>query len=436
MNKIFAKIAIMAMLVTPLAGVLPLAASAAAPQWDATGSYVVNLNHLGTDYSHDMNLTQDSVGNLAGNGGSPVGANTYAWTITSGAVSADAIDFLANYTATADAVTPQTVLHVTGVIAQDGTISGTWSDNYQGGQRAGTLSTASGNAVAIPPAPGTVKVTIVKYIDGTMATPASASNSDFPMSATWNAQNIGAGTGTYALTAGGYNGSTTPYQAQTADMTTGSDYTTNEITGGSVVGASCVAQGAPYALAGYSTGDTLLQAHQATPTMTAPAFTNMTSDKFVIVRNIDCSTVGSNGSGSIGGTVTQGNGVLHVDSILVVKSSSSANGTYEDGWKYVFRITDPTNEPKLAMKFSDWMSGTNRIPVANNMRISSAQADNGGATITLTATDTYSTPALNMVIDLDPTVAGRQVEITVEVKIPVGTTTGSYSTTYGVQSTP
>jgi hypothetical protein len=363
MNKILAKIAIIAMLATPFAAVFPLAARAAAPNWDVTGSYVVNLNYLGTDYSHDMNLAQDSAGNLTGNGGSPAGSNTYTWTITSGTVSDDTIDFFANYTATADAVTPQTVLHVTGMIAQNGIISGTWSDNYQGGQRAGTLSTISGNAGAIP-TPGTVKVTIVKYIDGTMANAISANSSDFPMSATWNAQNIGAGTGGYALTAAGYNGNPTPYQAQTVDMTTGADYATSEITRGSVVGATCVAQGAPYALMGYSTGNTLAQANQATPTTTSPAFTNMTSDKFVIVRNINCANAGSTGSGNIGGTVTQGNGALHVDSIMVVKASSSANGTYEDGWKYVFRITDPTNEPKLAMKFANWVSGIHSIPVA------------------------------------------------------------------------
>ena len=131
------------------------AAFAAAPLWDATGAYQVAFNYLGSDYGHDMNLTQDNAGALTGNGGSPIGANTYTWVITSGSVSGNTIDFYANYTATADAVTPQTTMHVTGVIANDGTMTGTWSDNYQNGDRSGTWKTTSGAAVLIPvpPAP-------------------------------------------------------------------------------------------------------------------------------------------------------------------------------------------------------------------------------------------------------------------------------------------
>jgi|GEM_PF-1833182 hypothetical protein len=132
-------------------------AIAAAPNWNTTGSYVVALNYLGTDYPHDMSLTQDGLGNLTGNGGSPAGANVYTWVIDSGSVSGDTINFSAHYTATADAVTPLTVMNVTGVIAPGGTMSGTWSDNYNGGSRAGTWTTTSGNAVLIPPpTPGPV----------------------------------------------------------------------------------------------------------------------------------------------------------------------------------------------------------------------------------------------------------------------------------------
>ena len=40
-----------------------------------------------------------------------------------------------NYTATADAVEPQTTMNVTGTIASDGSMSGTWTDNYQAGER-------------------------------------------------------------------------------------------------------------------------------------------------------------------------------------------------------------------------------------------------------------------------------------------------------------
>jgi hypothetical protein len=104
------------------------------------------MDYLGTGYPHDMTLTQAADGTLTGNGGNPVGANVYTWVLTSGTVSGDMIHFTANYTATPDAVTPQTTMHVVGTIASDGTMSGTWSDNYQGGVRSGSWTSTTGTA--------------------------------------------------------------------------------------------------------------------------------------------------------------------------------------------------------------------------------------------------------------------------------------------------
>ncbi len=143
MKKEFAKVMLGALLVLPFALAMP---ASAATTWDVTGNYVINMNYLGTDYAHDMSLTQDGLDNLTGNGGSPSGANVYTWVITSGSVVGDTVDFFANYTATPDAVVPQTVLHVVGTIAADGTMTGTWSDNYQGGDRSGTWASATGTA--------------------------------------------------------------------------------------------------------------------------------------------------------------------------------------------------------------------------------------------------------------------------------------------------
>ena len=126
-----------------------LSVEAANPNWNAAGNYVINMEYLGTQYAHDLHLTQNNAGNLTGNGGSPVGANVYAWVLTSGSVSGNTIDFLANYTALADAVVPLTTLHIVGTIGSDGKISGTWSDNYLGGSRSGALTTTSGAAIAL-----------------------------------------------------------------------------------------------------------------------------------------------------------------------------------------------------------------------------------------------------------------------------------------------
>jgi hypothetical protein len=532
LKKGAAALALLALVAGSLMSISGGKVAEAAPAWNLSGNYTINMEYLGTLYPHDMSLSQDGSGNLTGNGGSPAGANVYTWVITSGSIDGNTFSFDANYTATADAVTPQTVLHVDGAVAEDGTLSGTWSDNYQGGDRSGSWSSSTGNAVVIE-APSTVKVTIVKYIDGAMATSSSAGSADFTMNAAWSADNIGSGSGQYTL------GPTTdtPYQTSTVDMSSGATYSTSEVMN-SVVAATCDTD-SPFSLVGYSSGDTLLAATTATPTAVAPAFTNITSDKFVVVWNHDCSafvttnaatgisdsdatlngmngnsaaighsfwaststfstaspslpanvfstpdlgpiaantafsallssvsglpaitanttyyfaawsnvggvwhpgqvlnfTTGDGTGGTIGGTVG-GQGVLKVDSVETVKDTATADGTFGNGWKYVFHITVPTDETNLAMKFADWArtGGGGTIPAANNIRISSAQADNGGATILITAANTYSTPDLHMVTDLDAGTDGLQTQVTVEVAIPSGTPSGAYTTSYGVRT--
>lgn len=115
--------------------------------WDVNGHYVARFV-FGDNYDHDMDLIEDSAGNITGTGGGyPAGnPHTYAWTIDSGSIVGNTISFTAHYTASSDAVTPLTVMHVNGTIANDGTMSGTWDDNYQAGNRTGTWSTISGNA--------------------------------------------------------------------------------------------------------------------------------------------------------------------------------------------------------------------------------------------------------------------------------------------------
>jgi hypothetical protein len=146
MKKHITKFIVATLLVLPL-GLTMHSQAAALPAWDVAGDYVVNFNYMGTDHAHDMTLTQDASGNLGGDGGNPAGGpHVYTWVIDSGSISGSDIDFIAHYTASADAVTPLTVMHVTGTVDASGTMSGDWSDNYQGGSRAGTWSTASGTA--------------------------------------------------------------------------------------------------------------------------------------------------------------------------------------------------------------------------------------------------------------------------------------------------
>ena len=286
-------------------------------------------------------------------------------------------------------------------------------------------------AVVTPPS--TVQVSILKFVDGAMATASTSDSQSFPMGSSWSAGGDSAtSTGSYTLSPTGF-GTTTAYAAETSAMALGSNYGTNETTDGAVVGASCNDE-KPFALVGYTTGNSLAEAEAATATTTAPDFSNLQNDKYVIVWNHDCA---SNG-GSIGGDVTGGqsaNGVLAVTSVTPVKTTATADGTFANGWEYTFNITVPTNEPDVSMKFADWMStvGSTTIPVAGNMRISSLQASSTDW-VTLTAANTYSSPALHITGDLDPATPGRQIHVTVDVAIPSTTVNGSYTTNYGVRS--
>lgn len=281
-------------------------------------------------------------------------------------------------------------------------------------------------------ATSTVAVTIQKYIDGSRATASSSDSMSFPMTASWDSN--GEGSGTYALNVGN------SFEAKTSQMVKGSDYSTHELFDSSTVGASC-ADGKPFALGGYSTGSTLNAAKSGTKSTTSPAFTNLTDDAYVIVWNTSCDGAGTTTPNQIVGEVTGGTpndepGALAVTSIQAQKTTAVANGTFTDGWKYVFNITVPTDEPDLAMKFDNWLhsNATNTIPVANNMRISSDQTATSSSPVVLTAANTYSSPLITMVDDLDSEQDGLQVQVLVEVAVPAGSLNGTYSTSYGVRS--
>ncbi|MFA6050699.1 MAG: hypothetical protein WC761_05920, partial [Candidatus Paceibacterota bacterium] len=134
--------------------------------------------------------------------------------------------------------------------------------------------------------PDFVKVTILKYLDDEMATVENASSTSFAMEASWDAENIGAGSGAYALDADGFNGNPTAYQAITSDMTYGADYSTNEVLDGNIVADAC-AEGVEYEHVGYKIGDSLSEAEDA-DIVEDVNLTNITSDKFVIVVNHYC----------------------------------------------------------------------------------------------------------------------------------------------------
>jgi len=133
---------------------------------------------------------------------------------------------------------------------------------------------------------------------------------------------------------------------------------------------------------------------------------------------------------------------LAVTGISMVANESGYIGTavaddsYTNGWRWVFNVTVPTSETVLNMKFNDFVSGSDSIAATDNIRIYSAQSSNAsdtGSSITITAADTFSSD-MTLSTDLDAETAGRQIQVTVEVKVPTGSAGGSYSSGYGVQT--
>jgi hypothetical protein len=444
MKKFLARIVFLSMLLSPIAFVLPTGASAADITLSAQDFGVVSANGL-KGYSAGFGLT-----------GGATFSGVQALTIQL---------YSGNTLLQTDNATPLVGTNITGTqISSPFDVFGTFDYNADGywsnsreseyGQTLiptevfatvrladGTVLSASNSTLTGDPStlfsstpPTTVNVTVEKYVDGVLATTANTNSADFQMTSTTTASNNVQITGNYELN------SADSYQSVSSDMAVGIGYTTNEIIDGTTVGVTGSGT-APYELLGYTYGATLAEAAAATPTLTAPNFANLTNNEFVIVWNKKCTTFvppSTGSTGTINGTVTGGTdlgvGVLAVTGVTAVNTVATADGTFTNGWKYTFNVTVPTNETHLSMKFADWMSdvGSHTLGVANNMRISSAQADNSGATVLLTGANTYSTPTLNMTGDLDPTIAGDQVQVTVEVAVPLTTINGSYSTNYGI----
>lgn len=136
-------------------------------------------------------------------------------------------------------------------------------------------------------------------------------------------------------------------------------------------------------------------------------------------------------------TVAAATGSLAVDSPYMINSTGTADNTYANGWEWVMRITLPTNQTNLALKFANWTSGSNTLAAANNMQYYSEQIAVGtgssGSPVTITAANTYPSD-ITVSTDADSTRAGIQTDIHIKVKIPTSTEAGSYSTTYSART--
>ncbi len=127
---------------------------------------------------------------------------------------------------------------------------------------------------------------------------------------------------------------------------------------------------------------------------------------------------------------------LAVTGVDTVNASATANNNFADGWKWVMHVTVPDNEDAFRIRFSDWaMSSTTSFPANGNIRLSTPQSSNASTTDSgIIATGNGYSGWFYLTGDASATTPGRQINLTIEVKIPVGTPNGSYSTTYTAQS--
>jgi hypothetical protein len=122
---------------------------------------------------------------------------------------------------------------------------------------------------------------------------------------------------------------------------------------------------------------------------------------------------------------------VRVTQIDRVKTYAEADGTYANGWEWIFYITAPTDETEFAMRFKDWTSGSSTIEADDNIRYMSNEATD------TSWVDIVEAEVFPAVIILDEDLSsnpGRQFEVTVQARIPEGSAGGSYSTSYDVQT--
>ena len=129
---------------------------------------------------------------------------------------------------------------------------------------------------------------------------------------------------------------------------------------------------------------------------------------------------------------------LAVTGIDTIKGSATADGTFADGWQWVLHFVVPSVENVFSMKFADFFSSSSSstIPAAGNIEFYSPQASDAStsASAIVESGNGYGTN-IHLSGDTSTSTPGRQVDLYVNVAVPSGTPTGTYTTTFGAMST-
>ena len=117
--------------------------------------------------------------------------------------------------------------------------------------------------------------------------------------------------------------------------------------------------------------------------------------------------------------------------ITIIRDVAVANNSYEGGWAFRFNISTGTAGNATRLKMANWtLSGSSSTVIAIHDNVVMNYTDTQGNARTYNVTNTYNESAAVFGLqDLDAT-AGTQANVSVFVKIPAGTQSGSYSTTF------
>ena len=188
----------------------------------------------------------------------------------------------------------------------------------------------------------------------------------------------------------------------------------------------------------YGTSNTVDSSLTAAHSMTLTGLAPNTTYHFRVKSSDAAGNLATSVDNTFTTIVDDSTAVLKVTGIDAVNTYAATGGTFDNGFKWTFHVTVPTTETKFAMKFSDFTNGSGgTIPAANNIRFYSAQSSDAASPTSakaITAAGAYSNP-ITLSADNDPLTAGRQIDVTVEMQVPAGTPGGSYSASYGLQST-
>jgi len=130
---------------------------------------------------------------------------------------------------------------------------------------------------------------------------------------------------------------------------------------------------------------------------------------------------------------------ISVTNTALVKSVATKNGEFDDGWRWVLDVTVPTASTTVAMSFDD-LTGAGTIS-ATNIRFYSAESSDHTSASPIVITTTAGRGAgvtwsgdMTLDTDLSASTAGRQIQITVQAAVPIGSTSGAYSASYDIQA--